>query len=747
MDSPYDYTEMHPSLAPLSAIESTLRCSICKDFYQDPLTAEFSGGCKHSFCSLCWRTYFSNSSGSANKCPDCGFEIKDIASGLKKNVGLSCVVETFKAQREELLNALKNLTRTQKHEESNHDDGEEKKMRKSKPSIVKKTSSGSSRNSGEDSDDDFVPESSQRSSTRSSRKRKRNGTATRLSSDQIATSCSTTQDEIIVLDEADFPFFESTSSKSKTQRNIHHSKQKDASIIPGDQEVTCPICDKTLPFAALNSHIDRNCADETVSTKRITNNAISAVDQKKIESFFSGDARTSRNGISKISARNKCAKKYLSSIAYDTISLSVLRRKLEELGIPSYGDKKQLESRHKHFRNLYNANLDRDDPRPFSHLLSELNAWERLQSQSNGASISSNNHEDTREDAKKREEWKEMYGDQFKELMERAKVKRKEKVKIEEVGNKIGDGSLEDVGQSKPVSWINLGIGAVIQTAEVSTLGQPFEVVKTHMAAHRGEGLVSAVKSIYQRGGLAGFWAGLIPWAWIEASTKGAVLLFASSEIEYHSKVAGFSAPVAGVLGGMGGGVAQAYTTMGFCTFMKTVEVTRHKTEGAHKTTFQVAAEIFKREGIVGMNKGVSAVALRQMTNWGSRLGISRITESTIHSFLPESERNKPLPTGYKLLSSVIGGALACWNQPIEVIRVEMQSQVKSADRPAKMSIANVARYIYQRDGLIGFYRGVTPRIGLGVYLTVCMVFGGDELKRYAANWDKERRAKKALEK
>ena len=31
-------------------------------------------------------------------------------------------------------------------------------------------------------------------------------------------------------------------------------------------------------------------------------------------------------------------------------------------------------------------------------------------------------------------------------------------------------------------SWQNLGIGAVIQVFEVSTLGQPFEVVKTHMA-------------------------------------------------------------------------------------------------------------------------------------------------------------------------------------------------------------------------------------------------------------------------
>lgn len=36
--------------------------------------------------------------------------------------------------------------------------------------------------------------------------------------------------------------------------------------------------------------------------------------------------------------------------------------------------------------------------------------------------------------------------------------------------------------KKKPVSWENIAIGAFIQTFEVSTLGQPFEVVKTHMA-------------------------------------------------------------------------------------------------------------------------------------------------------------------------------------------------------------------------------------------------------------------------
>jgi hypothetical protein len=76
---------------------------------------------------------------------------------------------------------------------------------------------------------------------------------------------------------------------------------------------------------------------------------------------------------------------------------------------------------------------------------------------------------------------------------------------------------------------------------EVSSLGQPFEVVKTQLAANRGQSMAQALKSIYSRGGILGFYQGLIPWAWIEASTKGAVLLFTASEVEYRARVAGAS--------------------------------------------------------------------------------------------------------------------------------------------------------------------------------------------------------------
>lgn len=106
-------------------------------------------------------------------------------------------------------------------------------------------------------------------------------------------------------------------------------------------------------------------------------------------------------------------------------------------------------------------------------------------------------------------------------------------------------------------------------------------------------------------------------------------------------------------------------------------------------------------------------------------LGISRITEVIMKG----NNKHRKLSTGEKLTASVIGGALGCWNQPLEVIRVEMQSQARDPNRPAKMNIWTTAKHIYEHHGWWGFYRGVTPRIGLGVYLTVCMVFGGDQIK------------------
>ncbi|KAH0838199.1 mitochondrial carrier [Lanmaoa asiatica] len=286
----------------------------------------------------------------------------------------------------------------------------------------------------------------------------------------------------------------------------------------------------------------------------------------------------------------------------------------------------------------------------------------------------------------------------------------------------------------------------------VTTLGQPLEVLKTQMAANRSQTMLQATKSVWARGGVTGFFQGLIPWAWIEASTKGAVLLFTASEIESGVVGMGISPAAAGLLGGMGGGIAQAYATMGFTTCMKTVEITRHKeaASGVQRSTFQVFMDIYRKEGIRGINKGVNAVAVRQCTNWGSRMGFTRLAETMILNVRGKGEQEK-LGAVDKILSSSIGGALATWNQPIEVVRVEvsslynvyfcveltrykMQSMAKTtanANRPEKLTILNTLRFIYKENGIKGLYRGVTPRIALGIWQTICMVSFADYVKAW----------------
>ncbi|KAI1825103.1 mitochondrial dicarboxylate carrier protein [Xylaria intraflava] len=287
--------------------------------------------------------------------------------------------------------------------------------------------------------------------------------------------------------------------------------------------------------------------------------------------------------------------------------------------------------------------------------------------------------------------------------------------------------------EKKPIKFSNLLLGAGLNLFEVTTLGQPLEVVKTTMAANRGDSFGTALGRIWGRGGVLGFYQGLIPWAWIEASTKGAVLLFVASEAEYYARAAGASEFGGGIIGGVAGGVAQAYATMGFCTCMKTVEITQHKIAAAGvkpPSTFTTFMNIYKKEGIRGINKGVNAVAIRQMTNWGSRFGLSRLAEQGIRR-VTGKEHGEKLSVAEKILSSTIGGGLSAWNQPIEVIRVEMQSKKEDPNRPKKMTVGNTFKYIYQTNGLKGLYRGVTPRIGLGVWQTVCMVAMGDMAKAY----------------
>jgi hypothetical protein len=134
----------------------------------------------------------------------------------------------------------------------------------------------------------------------------------------------------------------------------------------------------------------------------------------------------------------------------------------------------------------------------------------------------------------------------------------------------------------------------------------------------------------------------------------------------------GLSPAVAATMGGVAGGAAQSYLTMGMTTCMKTIEVTRNKElsrGGRIPGTVEIFFSILRTQGIRGVNKGVNAVALRQITGWSSRMGIAKAAEGPIRKWKGKS-RTDILTIGEKITTSTIGGALSCWNQPFEVSHV-----------------------------------------------------------------------------
>jgi len=128
--------------------------------------------------------------------------------------------------------------------------------------------------------------------------------------------------------------------------------------------------------------------------------------------------------------------------------------------------------------------------------------------------------------------------------------------------------------------------------------------------------------------GIGAFWRGFQP-KMVESFLKGAILMFAKDAIIRSSMGLGTSEPVAGLLGGFGGGVAQVTVLgeelfanntnyisyliilndrVGPCTFLVTAAVTGDKSIGVVERITMT----YQKQGIAGFYHGGTALMLRQ---------------------------------------------------------------------------------------------------------------------------------------
>ncbi|KAL9059628.1 MAG: hypothetical protein Q9162_001133 [Coniocarpon cinnabarinum] len=145
--------------------------------------------------------------------------------------------------------------------------------------------------------------------------------------------------------DADFSPTSTASSPSKSQQQ------------PDDGLVACPVCFQRMKEAAVSAHLDNACPGFS-----------SAQNQHPAQYPTPKPQR----------APDKPPER-LPQISYSLFNDAKLKKKLAELGIPTFGSRQLLQRRHSEWLALWNANCDAKHPRTRRLLLQDLDAWERSQ--------------------------------------------------------------------------------------------------------------------------------------------------------------------------------------------------------------------------------------------------------------------------------------------------------------------------------------------------------------------------------
>ena len=275
-------------------------------------------------------------------------------------------------------------------------------------------------------------------------------------------------------------------------------------------------------------------------------------------------------------------------------------------------------------------------------------------------------------------------------------------------------------GSSTTKVIMNIMSGAVLQCAEAATLGMPFEVWKTEQISSltrpRYEGPIEAFQGVLKKGGIPQFWSGTGA-KMIESATKGALLMVFRDLTIDGLTMSGMQREdwKTGSIGAFMGGVCQTIT------MSPMTHVIVHKNRYPEQRAYS-SMRILRETGLKSAFASAPPMAWRQGSNWALRQGFAQAITGRYKAY-----KGADLTAMEKVMCGFVGGALACVNQPFEVLRVVVQARRSGGDQTANMR--NSITLVYQKHGLTGFYAGLIPRIGLSAWQTLFMVTFAEMLR------------------
>jgi hypothetical protein len=278
-----------------------------------------------------------------------------------------------------------------------------------------------------------------------------------------------------------------------------------------------------------------------------------------------------------------------------------------------------------------------------------------------------------------------------------------------------------EIKRSRP-PFEKIMIGPFLVLGEMTIFGHYMESLKITKQA-TGKSYPEIARQFWKIDGPMSFYRGFYPYGLLQMG-KGVPVVFTQGEIKYRLDMnTNLSNTNKGIISGIIAGMSEAFVSTPLQR-LKTLAMTNTKLKGANTTP--ILFDLIKKEGIIGLYKGLPPMLMKRSFDWGIRFG----TISKCNQII--KNRNGPdyqLTAFDKIGTSFAGGAISCFSMPFDSWIANCQKHDQK-----NINAIQVAKNMYHQEGIKSFTRGLVMRLFHSGWYTAWVVgLGGiiyDNIKK-----------------
>lgn len=265
----------------------------------------------------------------------------------------------------------------------------------------------------------------------------------------------------------------------------------------------------------------------------------------------------------------------------------------------------------------------------------------------------------------------------------------------------------EELPVNTPLS-LSMTAGAIAGIME-HTVMFPVDAIKTRMqvaeASEAYRGVVSSISAVSATEGAFALWRGVA--SVVMGAGPAHAIHFAVYETvtNFGQQNGHVSEPTAAV-----SALAGAAATISSDALMTPFDVLKQRMQlqnGAGVSMTATAAKIWANEGLSAFYVSYPITLLMNMPF----TAINFAVYDQVSHFLNKQRKNDPL--AHCISGGIAGATAAAVSTPFDVIKTLLQTRGVSLDQRARSlnSVSEAVKYIFEKRGFGGFFRGVKPRI------------------------------------